>query len=389
VPVPHPPRLLLPLLVGIKRLFTRSAPPAPAGATVTAAPTAAAPAANPQSSAPGLVQRLGDRYIKMLNFIDDAKRWGRHITKAALADARQFPVGVVVASGPLFSGVIAGWRIARRLGVPFIADFRDPLFAGGRGIVQTGNVGFAIRRIFEKRIVRDAAAITTASPGIAAALSEVYPQHAAKIQVVLNGFDGEPAAAVTDTGGRLNILFAGILYTNRDPFPFLAALEALLADPGVDASRIDVTFVGNCATYRGRSLPEWLAGKRAAAVVKLVPEIRPEELRPYMDAATVLLNFAQGQARLIPAKTFEHLASGREMLVICETDSDTGRLLSGIPGASIVAPGDQPSLEQALRAMYRRHVVEGRSAASSPDDVRRYSRSGQNQLFMRVVDKVG
>jgi hypothetical protein len=234
-------------------------------------------------------------------------------------------------------------------------------------------------------MVAYASAVTTASPGIAAALRDAYPQHAAKMHVVLNGFDGEPLAPVLQTGHRLNILFAGILYTNRDPFPFLEALERLLARPGVDASRVTVRFVGNCESYRGQSLAEWLKNRRAARVVQLVSEVAPEELKPFINEATVLLNFAQGQRGLIPAKTFEHLASGRELLAVCEADSDTGRLLDSVRGSVRLNPGDQAALDAALVDLYQRHVVDGAPRVPSPEDVRRYSRSGQNQLFMRVV----
>ena len=69
----------------------------------------------------------------------------------------------------------------------------------------------------------------------AALLIERYPTLADRTHVIRNGYDGEIAPALTRTGGRLSILFAGVLYVRRTPFPLLAALERLLRDfPGPD-----------------------------------------------------------------------------------------------------------------------------------------------------------
>ena len=169
-----------------------------------------------------------------------------------------------------------------------------------------------LKSVLERLIVRDAAAVTTAAPGIADALAKRYPTAAPKVRVILNGFDIEPIVRSIKTNHRLNILFAGAIYFNRDPFQFLEALEVILARPNVELKRVSVTFVGDCSSFRGRSLAAWLHGKRAGRCVTLVSQVSYAELEPYKHAATVFLNLAQGQQRMIPAKTFEQLASGAD-----------------------------------------------------------------------------
>ena len=230
--------------------------------------------------------------------------------------------------------------------------------------------------------------MTTAAPGIADALGKRYPAAAAKARVILNGFDIEPVQRSNKTNHRLNILFAGAIYVNRDPFPFLEALEVMLARPNVAVERVSVTFVGDCSSFRDRSLAVWLRGKRAERCVTLVSEVSYAELEPYKNAATVFLNLAQGQQRMIPAKTFEQLASGIELLTLCEPDSDTGRLLEGVSGAIQVAPTDRPALEGALQDLYDRHVITGELRSVPAGELERFSRREQNRKFLLLMHKL-
>lgn len=383
-PVLLPSRLLVPFLVSIKRVVTRhllAQSPADKG------PSDHVPATSAFSGR-GIGESLRDYLLSLLNVIDAYKRWAFCARQKAIEIARSRGSRLIIVSGPPYSGVVAAWAASRRLRIPLIVDFRDPFWAGRLDDAPYGFVERALRRVLERFVICEAVAVTTASPGIAEALRKRFPEAAAKIQVVLNGFDIEPIQRSIKTNHRLNILFAGAIYVNRNPFPFLEALEAVLARPSVDPERICVTFVGDCSTYRGRSLAEWLQGKRAGHCVTLAPAVSHEELEPYMRAATVLLNFAQGQQRMIPAKTFEQLASGVEMLTLCEADSDTGRLLDGITGVTRIAPADQPALEAALQGLYDRHVVKGEMRSVPAVEVARFSRHGQNKKILLLIQKL-
>ena len=312
-----------------------------------------------------LSRRFSDWVIGLLHTIDEHKRWSVRASLATLRAAQGREVRFVLGSGPPFS--------------------RDPLL-GGAGIPTA--LSIHLQSSMERRIVVQAHAVCAASPGIAAGLRARYPTHAGKIQVILNGFDGEPAPRLSDTGHRLNILFAGSLYGSRDPFPFLDAVETMLAASPVDSARIRIRFIGDCEAYRGVRLASWAAGKRIGSVLELLPQMPTAGLRDYVEEATVLLNIAQNQPLQIPAKTFEHLASGREVLAICEPDSDTGRLLAGIAGAWCVDSAAPAAMVAVLADLYHRHAVLGMASAPSLENVRAYSRNIQDEHFRRLLDSV-
>jgi hypothetical protein len=104
--------------------------------------------------------------------------------------------------------------------------------------------------------------------------------------------------------------------------------------------------------------------------------------------STVLLNLAQQQPFSVPAKTYEHLASGREILLICENGAETAQVVAGIRGVNQVDPRDREVLEKTLLDLYHRHVIEGRMTVPSQEDVRKFSRAAANEQFWSILDSV-
>lgn len=249
-------------------------------------------------------------------------------------------------------------------------------------------VELAIARKIEGWVMRSAAAITSTGSRVAHLLIQRQPELVSKTFVIRNGYDDTFRHAATDTGGRLAILFAGELYLNRDPFPLLHALERLLSRRDVDATRVRVTFVGRKSEYAGRSLVDWLEGKRCATVVKFLPQQSAEFVAQATLESTVVLNLAQYQPLSVPAKTFEHLASGRENLIICEDDSESAQVVANIPGILQIDPQNSEALDRALLDLYERHVICGRLRAPAQQDVAVLSRAVANETFWRVIRSI-
>jgi hypothetical protein len=122
--------------------------------------------------------------------------------------------------------------------------------------------------------------------------------------------------------------------------------------------------------------------------VKLLPFMKPSELGQYHDGANVLVNFAQGQPVQIPGKVYEQIASGKELLVIAEADSDTARLCREAQTGAIVEPDDGAALLRTVKRLYQFYVVEGRAFAAADGTAQRYSRGGQNRLYATLIEQV-
>jgi hypothetical protein len=382
VPVRKPPRAFTEMMIRFKRKLSR--------ADTTAIPQGGSSPASPSIPEASLsfLAKIRDTYFRVSNFIDDYKSWGRRAYAAAVREGRNHPPTLVFSSSPPPSVLLVGAFTARRLGVPHIVDLRDPWTDMMAQLHPNRRIELAFERKIEGWVMRSAAAITSTGNRVIQLLIRRQPELTPKTFVVRNGYDEAVRHIAPDSGGRLSILFAGELYLNRDPFPLLQALERLLSRPEVDSSRVRMTFMGRKTEYAGKSFKDWLQGKRCAAVVQFVPPQRPEVVVDATLESTVVLNLAQHQPLSIPAKTFEHLASGRENLLLCEDDSESAQLVANIRGVLQVDPQNIEALDRALEDLYRRHVIQGLLRAPAQQDVAGFSRAAANDGFWRVMKSI-
>jgi glycosyltransferase involved in cell wall biosynthesis len=373
--VPEPSRPLLGALVALKRLL-----PGRNRAARQDAPTGEA-AAEFRTGVRAGAAHLRKLLFRILYFPDGARAWTRRASRAALLAGRTHDAKLLIASGPPHGVLLAAAQVAGRLGIPFVADLRDSWADAHAHLHPDSRIELELLRALERRVMRRAAAVTTTSAVVASSLRHRYDRLRERVSVIPNGYDGDIAPALRCTQGRLSILFAGELYEGRNPFPLLSGIEWLLARAEVEPARIEVTFMGRVQTYCGQSLQAWLHGKRCAEVVRLVPPQNAAAVAAAVAQSTLLLNLAQQQPLAVPAKTYEQLASGREILLICEDDCETARVVAGIPGVSQVDAENFQALTARLLDLYARHVVEGCATVPDAERVRPFSRAASNERF--------
>ena len=384
VPVKRPKRPWLDLLVRLKRMVRSQSNANPTGRSAGSGELAdpSAPPASPRT-------RLRDRYFRVIYFIDHYKKWSWRAAQAAIRAGREHQAVLILASGPPHSPLLAGAWAALRLGVPYVVDLRDPWCDGYTIDHPDQRLELRLMRTLESWVMRRAAAVTPTTATVGALLMERDTNLAGKVHVIRNGYDGEITPGLIRTGGRLSILFAGTLYVRRSPYPLLAALEMLLSRSEIDPERIRLTFMGGKeGNFSAQLLENWLQGKRCASVVRILPPQSSEAVAQEMAQATVLLNLAQQQQLHVPAKTYEQLASGREVLLICEDECETAQIVSGIAGVIQVDQSDPKVLMNVLLDLYHRHVVAGIASVPAEADVRQFSRAFSNERFHAVLTSV-
>jgi hypothetical protein len=326
----------------------------------------------------------------ILRVIDDKKGWSMRAGRRLGSLAARYTASVIVVSAPPMSPLFATVFTAQKLKLPVIVDLRDPITdMGVADDERSRSRRWAARRFVERYVIRHADAIVTTTPGLRDRLRSRYPAASARITCILNGFDGVMTPPKVNTGNHLSIVFAGELYLNRNPFPFLEAVDRLLNHSGIDESRIRVVFAGQCEYHGGISVRAWSAARPCGRVLTIYPHLDTAGLKQIYEDATLLLNFAEGQPIQVPAKTFELLSLGREVFVACEPFSDTSRIIAGIDGVFTLQLSETEKLDDLLHSFYRRHVVHGRMSPPSKESVVQYSRAIQNERYSTLIDRVG
>jgi glycosyltransferase involved in cell wall biosynthesis len=221
----------------------------------------------------------------------------------------------------------------------------------------------------ERRVVRDAALVVANTVPVRDAMRRQYPDRAARIIAVTNGFDREPDRdrpssgdrAAAD-GGRFTIAYAGTIYLDRDPRPLFRAAARVIEMRCLDRDAFAIEFMGAVADYDGASLDTLAAECGVRGYVHLHPPAPRDEALTFMERAAMLVVLPQDSDLAIPAKLFEYARASAWVLALAGPGSATAQLLRGTD-ADVVAPG---SVDLIAHAIDRRFVQFARGERARP-----------------------
>ncbi len=224
--------------------------------------------------------------------------------------------------GPTSSHRVA-FHLARALGIPWVADFRD-LWSGNHADPRVPPFA-AGEELVERRVLSGSRLITTVSPPWARRLAALHGKPA---EVVYNGFDEAvfpPETARPEPG--LSLLYVGTLHPHgHDLRPLWRAVRKLAEDQRGEMKGVgfSVRFLG---TDSGAVLP--LAREEGVAEwVRILSPVSPAEaVSLQRRAPALLLSGWSGEEGLLPVKVFEYLGARRPILGVGAPGDPAGTIL--------------------------------------------------------------
>jgi glycosyltransferase involved in cell wall biosynthesis len=279
----------------------------------------------------------------------------------------------ILTSGPPHLIHQLGRRLRHRVDLPWFADFRDPWIAGN-WLDPATQVPRPRELRAEAAVMRDADAIVVNSPRACESLGAVYPEHAAKMVSITNGYDPEnfEANSVPPLSGPVvEITHLGEIYANRDPGPFLEAIRGLGPDSTPRLQPLCIRFLGRL----GDAGPRLRALIQAAGLesrVDLCGQIPyAESLRAMLRADLLLLLDSPGRRIGVPAKLYEYLGAGRPILALAESNSDVACVLQASGLAYRIAPPRDPeAIRRALLELLHDPATAAFGRAGEPGPTR-------------------
>jgi glycosyltransferase involved in cell wall biosynthesis len=281
---------------------------------------------------------------------DPEVAWLPDALRAGVRAVRERGIDVVLSTSPPNSAHVIAAAIARRTGVPFVADFRDSWLANPHRRYERRSV--RAKRAVEGRIARAAlrrvAAISAVTPAIAEEARELAPA-GTPVRVVANGCDFDEFAGLAYARGeRMRIVHAGSFFGQRTPRPFLGAFANLLRERPELSGRVQAAFLGELRP----------ADREWALELGLGDALALEGFRPHaeaiaaMRAADVLLLLvprAGGRGlSVVSGKVFEYLAAERPIVALVPPEGDAATLLRDTGSAWIADPDDEAAIGAAL-----------------------------------------
>lgn len=124
------------------------------------------------------------RYLGFMARPDRWISWRFDAVRQGMKLIREFQPSAIWSTYPIATAHVIGAELANRSGLPWIADFRDPM--AQEGYPADPKLWAAFKRIEESAISSAQLSMFT-TPGAARMYRERYPAHADKIMVLENG----------------------------------------------------------------------------------------------------------------------------------------------------------------------------------------------------------
>jgi glycosyltransferase involved in cell wall biosynthesis len=330
------------------------------------------------------------RYLAVFARPDRWVTWQFDAVRIGMQMVREFKPDVLWSTYPIATAHVIGWRLHAKTGLPWVADFRDPM-------TQDGYPADPKTRAMFRRIEEDAMGTATrnvfTTPGAAREYARRYPDHAAGVRVIENGYDEESFVAVEDEAaalgpldpGRLTVVHSGIVYPlERDPTQLMEALGQLKQAGIVDASRLRVRFR---AAVHDELLRELAQRFDVADLVEIAPPVGYRQaLLEMMRADALLVLQAAICNEQIPAKIYEYLRAGRPLLVLTDPAGNTAQALRDA-GLRRMARLDNAGEIAALLGAFVADPENCTSLLPTASAVRSASREGRTREFARVLEQ--
>lgn len=306
-------------------------------------------------------QKIVRNLFKTFDFVlfpDDRALWIGPASRKAERLAAEVGAAAIWATGPPFSTMVAGLRVHRRTGLPLILDFRDDWTGFNDRFRSRGPRRQAREVALERECLQAASAVVSVTPGIVEALRERRPPGMAedRFHLLPNGFD--PAHFTLpppprESPGGFRIVYAGSLYANRSPGPFLDGLRRWLAAHPERRQGLRVRFLGRVDP----ALEPLLQAPDLADVLERRAFLPHAESLAQVQSADLLLLIVDqvDQAdQIFTGKVFEYLGSGRPILGLVPPGSPLAALLERSGAGFLAAPGDAEAIAAALEAAWIR-----------------------------------
>jgi hypothetical protein len=320
---------------------------------------------------------------------DDLQQWEISWMRPAMEEGRRLidrhRPHAIIATGPPFETLKAGWSLHQETRVPLIADFRDPWTYG----VQW-NPGSARRarreRAWESRVVRDAAKVLVVTPSMQRTMKATYPNAAAKVELVMNGYEDVEGASACPPTDHMLLRYVGSVMDRRLPAVLFEGIRRFRLRHPEAAGQFRLELVG--PNLESTSPHERIRDEGLSEVCQWLGPVSHVRSRELMRSAHVLLHIEATAMYAVSGKLFEYLAARRRVVGLTPAGSDDEVFLNNSGAGVNVGLVDADRFATTLHDLWNEWRAGGLDVSVDDTWLRQFHRREQTRKVARMMDEV-
>lgn len=320
-------------------------------------------------------------------FIPDARRWWvRPSVKYLKSYLKEHPVDAIISTGPPHSMHLIAMKLKESLGIPWIADFRDPWteidFYDELHLTRWAD---RKQHKLEREVLTKADKVVTIGWECARGLGRLGNRN---VRVIPNGYDWDLDAQtqVSPLSQEFTLTHIGVITPSRNAPTLWQALQELKNEiEGFDKAlkinligQVDQSVVSDLDTYGLKDN------------VQLIPHIPHDQVLQWQQSSQVLLllvNNTPNAKGILTGKLFEYLASGRPILCIGPEDGDAAIVLNDTNAGTTINFEDKEKMKEVVKDLYQKYLNHALTS-NSRCDIEKYSRKSLTEVYTMILEKI-
>lgn len=291
------------------------------------------------------------RYVRiLLSTPDKDVGWIPTALPKALSIIRNENINCVYCVTPPHSAQFIGYLVKRITGLPLVVDFRDP-WSQNHGF-ETQQPFPSLRRVseaMERAVHRRADVVIASTVLMGEGFRSKYGNEVGdKYYPILNGYDPEDMSTDDSIAyDKFTVVYGGGVYGHRNWDAFFEGLKRFLASK--PSARKQVQFV-----FLGRGLGTYARNWGLEDVVVDKGYLSQRDVYRHMFQADILLLIlwsGPDGAAIVPAKSYEYLATGRPILALVP-EGEVAGCIRGNNGGEVLTQPDPTAVESFLADKY-------------------------------------
>ena len=332
---------------------------------------------------------ISGRYVAAMARPDRWVSWKIDAVRQGLRMIREFKPDAIWSTYPIATAHLIGAELALRSGLPWVADFRDPMAQDG---YPADSKTWAQFSAIEQSAMQGASLNIFTTPGAARTYRERYPEAASRIAVIENGYDEDSFTGIGNAShrplnqGAVTLLHSGIVYpSERDPTALFVALGRLSRSGRLLPGVVKLRFR---ASANERQINDLAAAHGVQAMIEVLPPVPYRAaLQEMLQADALLVMQGSGCNAQIPAKIYEYLRSRRPVLGLTDPYGDTAGILRSSGIDSITSLDSPDAIERDFPAFVDA-VRLGRAPLPTTASIQGASRMARSQALAGHLEAV-
>jgi glycosyltransferase involved in cell wall biosynthesis len=322
---------------------------------------------------PGLAEKLSV-WIRGNWFIPDARKfWVKPSVKFLTEYLQKNKVDAIVSTGPPHSMHLIALELKNKLGLPWLADFRDPWtdidFYDKLMLTKSSDEK---HKKLEREVLNKADTVLAIGWHMAEGLKKISGRN---IDVIPNGFDEDDfSRKEAPLEEKFSISHIGAMNADRNPKILWVALSELLAENENLKKDLKINFIGKVDYSVLNDLDKFQLANYASKT-EYLPHEKTTEAMQTAQILLLALNNTPNTIGVISGKLFEYMAAKRPILAIGKENGDAARIIKETRSGTICDFGDKAKMKAEISRMYELFRQKSLNIASSNTSV--YSRKMQ------------